>query len=182
MNYTPRPFKPIQYVPSSQEASILNSPVLYASAVAHAPLETGGNHWSIYLTTSATTAIQLDMTPTYTYPSTGAKVPGGSKGNLVINALPYLLPGFATRDVRLDVRPGLTVRNFIKVLEDEGRHLYEFNSLGQGCRFWVTEQLGLLLGKGLLLDFEQVDEAREAILVQWPGGGRYGLVVGVYYV
>ncbi|KAL4958843.1 uncharacterized protein BDV14DRAFT_185843 [Aspergillus stella-maris] len=179
MNYAPRPFKPIQYVPANQQETILNSPVLYTSAAAHAPLETGGNHWSIYLTTSPTSSVQLDMTPSYTYPST--KLAGGSKGNLVISALPYLLPSFATRDVRLDVSPGLTVGDFVDVLEKEGRHRYEFSELGEGCRFWVTEQLGLLLGKGLLLDFEQVDEAREAILVQWPGKEKYPLVVGGYY-
>ncbi|KAL4951553.1 hypothetical protein BDW69DRAFT_169768 [Aspergillus filifer] len=179
MNYIPRPFKPIQYVPASQQDAILTSPVLYASAVAHAPLETGGNHWSIYLAISKTEAIQLDMTPSYTFPATN--VSGGSKGNLVISALPYLLPGFATRDIRLDVSPGVTVGRFVKVLEKEGKHLYEFNSLGQGSRFWVTEQLGLLLKSGLLVDFEQIDEARDAILTQWPDGMRYPLVVGGYY-
>ncbi|KAL4936507.1 Alpha/Beta hydrolase protein [Aspergillus oleicola] len=131
--------------------------------------DTGYNQW----------AVQLDMTPSYTVPAT--TVTGGSKGNLVISTLPYLLPGFATKDIRLDVRDGSTVRYFVEFPEKEKRHLYEFNSLGQGCRFWVGEQLTLLLKGGLLLDFEQVDQAKEAVLMQWRGKSRYPPVLGGYY-
>ncbi|RDW72411.1 uncharacterized protein DSM5745_07583 [Aspergillus mulundensis] len=179
MNFTAPIFQPIQFVPASKKPEILELPVLHISAVAHARLESGGNHWTFYMTVSSTESIQVDMTPSYTVPSTITS--GGSKGNLVVSQLTYKFSPDSTKIVRLDVRDGLTVKHFVELLESEKRHLFEFNELGQGCRFWVDDQLTLFSEKGLLTNQNQVEEARASILTQYPDEKQYPLVVGSYY-
>ncbi|KAE8413115.1 hypothetical protein BDV36DRAFT_300232 [Aspergillus pseudocaelatus] len=179
MNTQQHPFNPIQYIPSKVKKAILNLPILTLSAVAHEPLPQGGNHWSIYLSTSETVYIRLDMTPSYTIPATVNR--GGSKGILIVSRVDGLRLGTATKVVRLDVRGGLKVSDFVDLLVKEKRHLYEFNDAGQGCRFWVYHQIDLFWDVGLVVDGGQVEEARRAILVMYPQMVVYGLVVGEYY-
>ncbi|KAE8137317.1 hypothetical protein BDV38DRAFT_293093 [Aspergillus pseudotamarii] len=179
MSTQQRPFTPIQYIPAKEKDSILNLPISTLSAVAHEPLPKGGNHWSIYLSTSDTDYIRLDMTPSYTVPATVN--PGGSKGTLIVSRVDDLRLDTATKVVPLDVRGGLKVIDFVDLLVKEKRYLYEFNDAGQGCRFWVHHQIGLFWDEGLIVDSGQVEEARRAILVMYPEMVEYGLVVGEYY-
>lgn len=179
MNPQQRPFNPIQYIPVKDKESILNLPISTLSAVAHEPLPKGGNHWSIYLTTSDTDYVRLDMTPSYTIPTT--VIPGGSKGILIVNRVDDLRVRTATKVVRHDVRGGSKVSEFVDSLVKEKRYLYEFNDSGQGCRFWVYHQIDLFWDEGWVVDGGQAEEARRAILIMYPQMMRYGLVVGEYY-
>ncbi|KAL4920909.1 hypothetical protein BDW62DRAFT_175539 [Aspergillus aurantiobrunneus] len=70
------------------------------------------------------------MTPSYTVPS--SVIQGGSKGILVISHLNEPFPACATKTVRLAVRNGLKVADFVDIFEREKRHLYELNDCGQG--------------------------------------------------
>jgi hypothetical protein len=83
--------------------------------------------------------------------------------------------------VVLDVKPGLTVRDVVDVLVEEGRERYEFDKDGVGCRFWVTGQLELLLQAGVLVDHVQVEEAMGAVQRLWPEGVDLMLDQGAYY-
>lgn len=120
------------------------------------------------------------MTPSYTVPSDIQS--DGSKGIVIVSDLPYAIPDVATKVVRLDVRPGTKVSDFIDLIMEKKRNLYEFNSEGQGCRFWVDDQLTLFHDTGLLIDGAQIDEARRAIGTQYPGELQYPLVIGSYYL
>ncbi|KAB8259387.1 hypothetical protein BDV32DRAFT_124456 [Aspergillus pseudonomiae] len=178
MNTQPLSFNPIQYISTQEKQSIANLSISSLLAVAHEPLPQGGNHWSIYLT-SETGYVRLDMTPSYTVPATVS--PGGSKGILIVSRVDDLRLGTASKTVRLDVREGLKVSDFVDLLVREKRHLYEFNNAGQGCRFWVHHQIGLCWDEGLVVNGVQVEEARSAILVMYPEMVGYSLVVGEYY-
>ena len=100
---------------------------------------------------------------------------------MIISLLPHLIPDYATKSMRLDVRPGSRVRDFVNLIVDQKRHQYEFNSEGQGCRFWVDHQIAHVRDAGLFMDEAQITEARNAILIQYPDEVQYPLVVGEYY-
>ncbi|KAL4901509.1 hypothetical protein BDW74DRAFT_181799 [Aspergillus multicolor] len=120
------------------------------------------NHWTFYLNVVSAECnfIQLDMTPSYTVPST--IIQGGSKGILVISQLPYKFSPDSTKI-------------------SEKRHLYEFNGMGQGCWFWVDDQITLFAEKGLFTNQNRVEEAKASIRTQYPDEKQYPLVVGSYY-
>ncbi|PWY69006.1 hypothetical protein BO94DRAFT_590585 [Aspergillus sclerotioniger CBS 115572] len=180
MNIPSPPFHPLQFIPPTQEPTILTHPITHLLITAHEPLPRGGNHWCIYLsTTTPTTSIQIDMTPSYTVP--GTTNPTGSKGIMIISTQPYTTPPRATKAFRIDIHPGYKVKDLVDLLTSEGRHQYEFTSEGEGCRFWVDQVVELIAEKGWVVDDKQVGDAREGILIKWPAGGRYGLVVGRYY-
>lgn len=61
------------------------------------------------------------------------------------------------------------------------RHKYDFDSAGVGCRYWVTDQLGLLQHQGLLVDPEEVTAAKNAIVLLWPDQTPLPLDQGAYY-
>lgn len=61
------------------------------------------------------------------------------------------------------------------------RHKYEFDSAGVGCRYWVTDQLGLLQHQGLLVDPEEVTAAKNGIVLLWPDQTPLPLDQGAYY-
>ncbi|GES58985.1 uncharacterized protein DSM5745_07583 [Aspergillus terreus] len=119
------------------------------------------------------------MTPSYTVPSTS--IAGGSKGNLVVSLLDYTVSPSAQKVVRLDVLTGRTVRDYVSLLVEHGRDKYEFNDQGQGCRYWVDQQIDLFYQHGFLVSRAQIEEARAAILTQWPDRMQYPLVQGGYY-
>jgi hypothetical protein len=179
MNLRPPSFKPLRFVPASKKDEILDKDVFWVDAVAHERLPQGGNYWCFYLRVSATHSIHLDMTPSYTVPSTS--VAGGSKGNLVVSLLDYTVSPSAQKVVRLDVLTGRTVRDYVSLLVEHGRDKYEFNDQGQGCRYWVDQQIDLFYQHGFLVSRAQIEEARAAILTQWPGRMQYPLVQGGYY-
>ncbi|PGH14502.1 hypothetical protein AJ79_02995 [Helicocarpus griseus UAMH5409] len=206
MNF-PRPlFIPLKYVPAAPKETILSYPVSCANAVAHERLPNGGNHWCIYLSISLPEpeststpnkegqSVSINCSPSYSEPATAKSSNGGSKAIVLVSHHETPFSAWAAKSVRLDVikhAPGngsrgdsarvLTVRDFVTLLEEEGRHLYEFDAEGRGCRFWTEDQVGLFYERGLVVDGVQVEEVREA-RTEFPGGRRYPLVVGDYYV
>ena len=148
MNYTLPAFQPIHFVPTDEEVEIRSRQVQAIYVVAHEPLPDGANHWCLYLQTSETTVVSIDATPTYSVPSTILQ--NGSKANLIITALPYLISTSSHKDVRLSVCAGLTVGRVVDILIQSGRSKYKFNSEGRGCRMWTTDQVTLLRNNGSL--------------------------------
>ncbi|KAL3472177.1 hypothetical protein BJX99DRAFT_262591 [Aspergillus californicus] len=187
MNIQTPPFTPLHFIPTAQKSSIMSLPVHYLAAVGHEKLPAGGNHWCFYLNTSETTSVRVDISPSYTEPST--VIPDGSKAIMIVSNLDCVVLGTALKVCRIDVAAGTRVCDFVDLLVAKGRHLYEFNGAGQGCRFWVVGQMELFMGSGLLGDAAadgdgdggQVARAKEGVLTQWPDGMRYPLVPGEYY-
>jgi hypothetical protein len=193
MNIRTPPFQPLQFIPASDKEYILNLPVQSLNAVAHEVLPGGGNHWCLHLLASSAgsdqAVVKIDMTPSYSVPSTVMPA-GGSKGIMIVSHLSTgTYPGI-TKVVHLDVSRGreLRVCDFVDLLVCEKRHCYEFNAEGQGCRYWVEQQIELFRERGLLApllgdgdEAERVNEAKDAISMEWPGERSYPLAVGAYY-
>ncbi|KAL3255315.1 glyceraldehyde-3-phosphate dehydrogenase, type I [Aspergillus niger] len=87
MNYQMPPFEPLHFVPAKDRQIMLDLPIWRVDAVAHDPLDNGGNHWCFYLNVTDTTSVQIDMTPSYNVP--GVTNPNGSKGILIISYLEH---------------------------------------------------------------------------------------------
>ncbi|GKZ37782.1 hypothetical protein AbraIFM66950_009540 [Aspergillus brasiliensis] len=181
MNNQRPPFEPLKFIPAKDKETILNRPIRAVDVVAHDPLDNGGNHWCFYLNATDTTSVQIDMTPSYDVP--GITNPTGSKGIMIVSYLEHAdsISTTAQKVVRIEARPDCKAGDFVDVILDQKRHQYEFNSAGEGCRFWTTQQIDLFQRSGFLVNPDQVAAAKIAILTKWPSGVGYPLVVGTYY-
>ncbi|OBT59518.1 hypothetical protein VE04_00555 [Pseudogymnoascus sp. 24MN13] len=179
MNYTPPPFQSIHFVPANEEVDIRSRPVKAIHVVAHDPLPSGANHWCFYLQLSSDASICVNMVPTYSSPST--ILPDGSKGNIILSALPSICPSSATKTICLSVCANLTVGCVLDLLVQSGRDKYDFNSEGRGCRMWTTDQIALFERQGVITDSAQAAEARSVILTEYPSVKPFPLDVGAYY-
>lgn len=68
-----------------------------------------------------------------------------------------------------------------EVLVRNGRHKYEFDSKGVGCRFWVTGQVELFLKEEVVVDEGQVEDVKGAVRKLWPEETALALDQGAYY-
>lgn len=125
--------------------------------------------------------MSIDTIPSNTVPS--LTKPGGSKANTIVSQLQAtaVFGSEASQVVQLDVAAGVTVRDLVDPLVDQRRHQYEFNAAGQGCWLWTGYQIDLFWGCGLLMHANQIARAKDAMLVEYPSGKQYSLVVGAYY-
>lgn len=171
-------FEPVRFVPASHETQILESPVVCIFAVPHSQLE-GTNHWCFYLLTPSGHSVAVDCQPSHSIPSTVLQ--GGSKAFLIVAELTSALPPDAVMGFPLDVIPGLTVAGVLHKLTEHGRHRYEFDSKGVGCRFWVTNQIDLFSQIALLVNLKQCAATKAAIATLWPDRTPLPLDRGAYY-
>ncbi|KAB8231236.1 uncharacterized protein BDW43DRAFT_301899 [Aspergillus alliaceus] len=166
-------FQPLNFIPKHRQAHILESPVQSMIAVPHSK-KAGTNHWCLYLLTSYRSSVRIDCQPSYSVPST--ILPGGSKAYLS-----YTVSRDAQAQFLLSVAPGLKVRHVYDLLVQNGRHKYEFDSNGVGCRFWTTDQINLLHQHRLIMNAAQVTAAKNGIVKLWPDQTPLGLDLGAYY-
>lgn len=171
-------FEPIRFVPAQYKAQILKTPVSRIFAVPHAQQD-GTNHWCFYLLTPAGNSVAVDCQPSHSIPST--VLAGGSRAFLIVAELASALPPDALMGFPLDVIPGLTVAGVLHKLTEHGRHQYEFDSRGVGCRYWVTNQIDLFSQVGLLVDLKQCAATKAAVAMLWPDRTPLPLDRGVYY-
>ncbi|RDW68973.1 uncharacterized protein DSM5745_08733 [Aspergillus mulundensis] len=179
------PFRPVHFIPQSRKEQILSLRIDRIVTGPHAQ-DAGTNHWCFYLAVSKSPAastrwIKIDCLPSYVEPST--ILPGGSKANLIISELePSTMPDIEpTFTLDLPSGSNITVNDIHDLLVDNGRHKYEFDSQGVGCRFWVTEQLGLFYEHAILGDKAQVEAVKAAIKRLWPEQTALELDRGAYY-
>ncbi|KAL4778304.1 hypothetical protein BJX76DRAFT_366495 [Aspergillus varians] len=173
-------FNPVHFIPKSRQAHLLSLPIQQIIAAPHHQ-DAGTNHWCFYLATSPTISIQLDCLPSHSIPS--AILPGGSKANLVISELHYSTPPDIEASFALDLAPdrNITVKDVHDLLIENGRHKYEFDYRGVGCRFWVTEQVDLFYRTGFVVNKAQVEAMKTAVVKLWPEQTRLELDQGAYY-
>ncbi|KAL4912898.1 hypothetical protein BDW62DRAFT_206047 [Aspergillus aurantiobrunneus] len=175
-----QPFKPIQFIPKSRQTHLLSLPIQRIIAAPHHQ-DTGTNHWCFYLAVSPTTSVQLDCLPTYSIPST--TLPGGSKANVIISELDYLVSPDVEATFTLDLASDriITVKDIHDLLVENGRHKYEFDRRGVGCRFWIAQQVDLIYQSGFLVDEKQVENMKAAVVKLWPEQTPLELDQGAYY-
>ncbi|BDD62081.1 hypothetical protein AAWM_04648 [Aspergillus awamori] len=171
-------FEPVNFIPRHRQAEILELPVQSLIAAPHSK-HAGTNHWCLYALTSDATSVRFDCQPSYSVPNT--ILPGGSKAYVIISELQYAVSRDAQAQFILRVTPGLKVRHVYDLLIQNGRHKYEFDSNGVGCRFWTTDQINLLHQHRLITDTAQVTAAKNGILKLWPDQTPLELDRGAYY-
>ncbi|KAI2090963.1 hypothetical protein LOZ36_001190 [Ophidiomyces ophidiicola] len=172
------PFNPVHFIPASKKDDILALPVQSIAAAGHEQ-NAGTNHWCLFARVSPTIAIRIDCQPSYSVPST--ILPGGSKGNIIISWLNSVESPDIIKTVDLAIRSNLLVRDVYNVLLGHGRHKYEFDSNGVGCRYWVTGQLDLLQQQQILVNPQEVAMVKETIQKLWPEATPLALDQGAYY-
>lgn len=171
-------FKTVHFVPASEKHAILALPVYHICAVAHEQ-QANTNHWCFYLHTGTNTSVSIDCTPSFSVPST--MLPGGSKANMIISRLSNETLHGTVKVFKLAVKPNLTVADIYDALIQNGRHKYEFDANGVGCRWWVSGQLDLLKEKQIVTSSQEVAVSKDAISKLWPEGTPLALDQGAYY-
>lgn len=69
----------------------------------------------------------------------------------------------------------------MNTLIEEGAHRFEFNREGTGCRAWVSKQVDLLLSNGAVTVKGEVENVKEALVIQAPKSYHYPSAYGGYY-
>ena len=124
-------------------------------------------------------SVRLDITPSYSEPSTA--IEGGSKAFMVISKLPYLYSNNHAKVDQMSVQDNVIVGHIVDFLIAQGRHKYEFNSGGSGCRMWTHNQISLLQENNYITDARESEIAKANILFKYPSGQDYPLDRGAYY-
>ncbi|KAJ5200841.1 hypothetical protein N7472_006045 [Penicillium cf. griseofulvum] len=126
----------------------------------------GTNHWCLYLLVSPEKSVQIDCQPSYSAPS--AVLRGGSKANFIVSELTHKVPDDAQAEFIIDVTPGLSVSRNYNLFIENGRHKYEFDADGVGCRYWTLGQLNLPHQAHFAINVNQIIAANSAIQKLWP--------------
>ncbi|KAL2869715.1 uncharacterized protein BJX67DRAFT_378771 [Aspergillus lucknowensis] len=171
-------FQAIHFIPKSRQAQILELPVHKIIAAPHSK-ESNTNHWCFYLATSDSTSVCVDCQPSYSAPST--LLHGGSKGHVIISELPYLCPQNTEAQFHHEAPPNTKVKDIYNLLIENGRHKYEFDHNGVGCRYWVTDQINLLLEYRIIVNYQEAAAAKHGIKLLWPDQTPHPLDQGAYY-
>ncbi|CRL28557.1 unnamed protein product [Penicillium camemberti] len=172
-------FQPVHFVPKNRQDEILALTVRQIIAVPHSQ-NAGTNHWCLYLLVSPGKSVQIDCQPSYSAPSSILK--GGSKANFIISELTCKVPNDAQAEFVIDVIPGLLVSQIYDLLVENGRHKYEFDTDGVGCRYWTLGQIDLLHQVQFATNMNQITAARSAIQKLWPEQTPLALDQGAYYL
>ncbi|CAG8057719.1 unnamed protein product [Penicillium salamii] len=176
-------FQPIHFVPAARQSQMSAMAVERIIAVPHEKITNENigstNHWYLYLATPSQTSIRVDCQPSHTVPSTVIR--GGSKANLVVSESASETETDAQEKFHLDVAAGLTMGDILGAITRNGRHKYEFDENGVGCRFWTTDLIDLLYQHQIATDATQVARAKAGILKLWPDQTPLALDQGAYY-
>ncbi|KAK1768089.1 hypothetical protein QBC33DRAFT_569131 [Phialemonium atrogriseum] len=169
---------PLNYIPPCAEPDI-RSPNRIVSAghfIAHSVLQSGGNHWQIYLQTGKDESVCLELVP-------GA-FPGqeGFLGRFDIVLHGYGLTRNTHKTVSISAVPGRSVADFLDAIIANDNHRYEFTQDGRGCTGWVLDQFHLFMRAGLLPPGREHD-LEEAVNTAWEDGrsrGPRAVTLGTY--
>lgn len=167
---------PLNYTPESDKGRIRSRIVSFVHFVAHSTLESGGNHWDIFLETDEGRSVSFEMTP-------GA-FPGreGFLGRLDIIHHPNPFPGVCHKAVSIPAQPGSSVANFLDAIVQADNHRYEFTREGRGCTGWVRDQFHLFAQVGLLPSGSE-STVEAAITTAWEkhvSKGLWHVTYGTY--
>jgi hypothetical protein len=167
---------PLNYIPASSRGEIREKIVYYVHLVAHSVLQSGGNHWDIYLQTGAKESVRLDMNP-------GA-FPGriGFLGRLDISRHNYPVTNRHQLLTTIAAARRCTVGFVLDAIVRADNHRYEFTKNGRGCTSWVQDQFYLFIDIGLLPPGHERN-FEKAITTAWIGGRSHGpsaVTRGVY--
>lgn len=88
---------------------------------------TSDNHWSIYLLLAGNASIRINM----------AAEAGYIDGELRLTSQNYQLTNSAIIHFDYDVIGTPRVADFLRIIYQYRRHVYELSGGGSGCRYWM---------------------------------------------
>lgn len=88
---------------------------------------TSDNHWSIYLLLIGNASIRVNM----------AAEPGFIDGELRLTSQTYQLTNSAIAHFDFDTLGSPRVADFLRIIYQNRRHIYEMSGGGSGCRYWM---------------------------------------------
>ena len=171
-------FRPVHFIPHSEKDNILAYQIDALLAVAH-EAAAATNHLCLSLRVSESLSITIDCLPSHTTP--GTILTDGSKAHVIISDSQAVNPNDVPWVFLHAVRPGTTVGDVYNCVIENGRHKYEFDSAGVGCRYWISDLLSLLLAERLLVDEGEVAKTKAALVKLWPEQTPLPLTKGAYY-
>ncbi|KAF8863055.1 hypothetical protein BDZ45DRAFT_670672 [Acephala macrosclerotiorum] len=158
-------YDPVRYEYGEADVRDPHRIVTHVHFVAQTILQSGGNHWGIYLQTAPNESIRLNMDPSDVL---GAKVPDhGYRGRLYIRHRDHAVTRNQEKSVTIPANPGHSVAQFIDVIINEGNHLYDFTTRGRGCTGWILDQFILFEHHHLIPGGYNLEEV---IGQQWDRG------------
>jgi hypothetical protein len=156
-------YEPVRY--ESDETAIRAQIVTQVHFVAQTVLQSGGNHWGIYLQTGHNGSVRLNMDPSTVL---GAQAPDhGYRGQLKVRYRDHAVTRNQEKMVTIPANPGHSVAQFIDVIINEGNHLYDFTTRGRGCTGWILDQFNLFEHHNLIPGGHNL---AEVISQQWERG------------
>jgi hypothetical protein len=161
----------VDYMPPELSNELGNLQAAKISVAAHLPInatnesKTKTNHWCFYVEVGKAKSVRINMTVNVLAQS-GSFDKAGFLGTLNVQNLPYLFSDTVTKSVTLDTlnAEAATVLDLVAAIQEVGYEKYDFESNGNGCRFWVIKVLELFKEKGFVGD---ITEAVEALQYAW---------------
>lgn len=106
------------------------------------------NHWMFYLQTSSNASVRLNMEDAF---KKGIRDKSGHEGILKAGTQKYHLSSDVVKHIEVGLtRSNITVKEILSVIQEKGYQNYDFNSNGEGCRYWVKKVLELFKEKTLV--------------------------------
>lgn len=132
--------------------------------VAVTRLQTGGDHWNMYLQVG-NESVRIDMEPG-AWPGPFGQ---GYLGRLDISHQMDPITRNCEHRITVPARPGVAAMHFITAIVNADNHRYEFTQAGRGCTGWMGDQYLLFVQQGLLQPgYER--QVEEAMNQEWDGG------------
>lgn len=113
------------------------------------------NHWSLFCQLKDGREVRVDP------------LPHGHNFNIVIvvdQTAHTEIP--LAKMCRVDVHD-VTLESLVGIIRSSGHDRYQFTLSGNGCRFWASETISLLLSKGIAKDVAQVQYMKQSIQQVW---------------
>jgi hypothetical protein len=118
------------------------------------------NHWTISCCISSEMSICLNAQPS------GLRM----TLLLMLETQQCAYSNQAVKAVQLQTQ-NLTVNRIINEVMEAGRDRYQFTPAGNGCRYWISGLIDLLMHNAYLLDQQQVEDATKALTQVWNPDG-----------
>lgn len=99
------------------------------------------NHWSMYLETSPSSAVQIDIIANY---------PHDLPAMIVLASLNLIHDHESAHVVSCPLPLGVTVGSVLGAIIYNKRDQYCYNQVGEGCRFWLTNLADDFMRAGLI--------------------------------
>src|ERR1700761_7959690 len=134
-------YNPVRYASDRDHIRDPNRIVTRIHFIAQTVLQSGGNHWTLYLQTGPKQAVRINMNPSDLL---GAQISGhGYRGEMEITHRNHDITRYREYVLTVLATPGHSVAEFIDAIIRASNHEYDFTTVGRGCTGWMLDQYHL---------------------------------------